>query len=252
VKEQRLDRSTVLRFQLNGKPQQQYGIQRAELVSQYTYKNLRSEAGEYGAAMQSIVACELIYRGVQQKQGSQPHRQQSSSSSSTTQGGETLLYDNEWSVDEKRFYMFGEREFSGNAPFSDVQGKVEKIKQLVQKLIKASSNKVQGIESFMATQQQDLIELLRMCSEPELAQLKQALEITDSRHFTREQQKVNDILADALAAAGTMNTINALMKMIYGDQIGQKKASQTLKNLIGLPAPSYQQVLWVFAILRNF
>ena len=42
IKEQKLDRSTVMRFQLCGKPQM-YAIQRVELISHYVFKNLQAE-----------------------------------------------------------------------------------------------------------------------------------------------------------------------------------------------------------------
>jgi hypothetical protein len=247
VKEQKLDRSTVLRFQLRGKPQQAYGIQRAELVSQYTYKNLRSEAGEYGAAMQAIVAGQLVYRGEQRKEARQQTRPQPSNQ------GSSLLYDNEWSVNEKRFYMYGEVDFPGAmGPFAPVQGKPQKIAQLVKELADSTNKKLKGIEIYDVSIQQALVELLRMCSQQELKDAKAALGLsTNEQQIDSTQQKLNDILADALAAAGTKNTIEALVKMIYAQQIQGVKASQALKNLNGLPAPSDPQADLIMNLCKH-
>jgi Lipoprotein amino terminal region len=121
-----------------------------------------------------------------------------------------------------------------------VQEKPQKIVQLVQKLASASTNKAKGIEVYELQQQQQLIELLRMCTAEEIKRVQQGLERASSSG--PEQQKLNEILADALAAAGTKNTVSAFVAMIHDKKISMGKASQSLKNLNGLPAPSPAQV----------
>jgi len=250
VKEQKLDRTTIQRFVLKGKPQGQYSIQRAELVSQYTYKNLRSETSQYGAAMQAIVACELVFRGSQQKNGN-PQQQQTHSSQQQQPQAETLLYSNEWDVEEKRFYMFGDDEFQ-KSPFAVMSGKVEKIQQLVQKLVQATSNKVKGIETFEATQLQTLVELLRMCTQEELKQVLKSFEAGSRNNSpASDKQKINEVLAGALANAGTLNTITVLISMIHSKQLSPTKAAQAMKGLSSLPAPSDVQVDAISRLCEN-
>jgi hypothetical protein len=128
VKEQKLSRSTVLRYVLRG-DQKQHTIMRSELTSQYVFKNLNAETGQYGSAMHAIVASELIFRGAQ------PKKQQSAGGQrETSEKDETLLFSNAWDVDEKRFYMYGDEEYGRNSPFRDVKNKVQRAEQALRKL----------------------------------------------------------------------------------------------------------------------
>lgn len=151
-----------------------------------------------------------------------------------------------WDVLVKRFYMYGDAEMSGSPPFMAVSGKVEKVQSLVQKLVQATQNKVNGIELFEATLVQDLIELLRKCSKPELQQIQDKLmgqqQNQQGSQRNGAENKNAEILADLLAAAGTRNTIEALTQIILHQKLTPAKAAQSLKSLSGLPAPSVPQV----------
>jgi hypothetical protein len=147
VKEQKLSRSTVLRYVLRG-DQKQHTIMRSELTSQYVFKNLNAETGQYGSAMHAIVASELVFRGAQPKKqqqsaGGQQQRQ-------TSEKDETLLYSNAWDVDEKRFYMYGDEEYGRNSPFSDVKTKVEQAEQVLRKLAQITdANQRTGVSHIL-------------------------------------------------------------------------------------------------------
>ena len=110
-----------------------------------------------------------------------------------------------------------------------------------------------GIEVQEVVQIQRLVELLRMCSEPELKEIQQALGVDSQqqRENGPEQQKIQQILGDALAMAGTRNTINVLVNQILNQQLSPAKAAQTLKSLSGLPAPSDSQVNIVLKLCKN-
>lgn len=121
VKEERLGRSTVLRYVLVGKPQM-YAIKRAELISKYVFKQLRAETnGDNGAVMHTIVAAELVFRNAQQATQKSRGDQQLPSSGGQS---ESLLYDNDWDVTEKRFYMYGDQAFASKPLFRAVTNKV--------------------------------------------------------------------------------------------------------------------------------
>jgi len=55
--------------------------------------------------MQTVVASELVFRSAQSKQ------QRKSFQPENTSQKDTLLYDNEWDEEEKRFYMVSFRIF---------------------------------------------------------------------------------------------------------------------------------------------
>lgn len=248
VKEQRLSRATVLRFVLNG-DQKQHAIQRTELTSQYVLKNLNAEAGQYGSAMHAIVASELIFRSVHQK--SQPSGAQQRQSSDKE---ETLLFSNQWNVDVKRFYMYGDEEYSRNSPFRDVQNKVQQAEQALRKLAQsAESNQNGGIEIEVPIQLQRLVETLRMCSQEELKQIDRAVsnQQRNNNNGNSEKQTAEQFFIDALAIAGTRNTIATLVEKILAKEMSEAKAAQTLKSLQGLPAPSDAQVKMVERLCQS-
>jgi hypothetical protein len=258
VKEHKLDRSTVLRYVLQGK-KQQYGIKRVELLSQYVYKSLRSETGQYGAALQAIVASELVLRGAQQCNSPKcsNYGQKEQQMKANSEQSESLLYSNAWDVEEKRFYMYGDEEFVGrrSTPFAKVQNKAEQAAQAIHKIASAASDKSGGIEVEVQIQLQRLAELLRMCSVEELknvqALLSRSQQGSNQQRGDIEQQKVEHIFADALAIAGTRNTIYMLVEKILNHQISPTKAAQTLNGLNGLPAPSDAQVDQVLRLCKN-
>lgn len=133
VKENQLDRSTVQRFVLAGKPEK-YGIKRSELVSQYLYKNLRAGSDQQmGSTMQAVVACELVFRGMNQQsaKGGNAQVQQLQAMKASSEREESLLFSNDWDTEEKRFYMFGDSEFVRNSPFIKVTGKVDTALKLI-------------------------------------------------------------------------------------------------------------------------
>lgn len=254
VKEQKLDRSTVQRFVLKGKggPQQEYGIQRAELVSQYVYKNLRSDSAAHSNMMQTVVAAELVFQSSQQKQQQQGGRDFRPDTSSQKN---TLLYDNEWDVQEKKFYMNGDEEFGrDNSPFAKVSNKVDQALQIVRKLAESASDKLNGIEYTEAVKLQRLVEVLRMCTQPELKSIFKQLgddQQSSQRAGPDQQKKAEKILYDALAIAGTRNTIKELVDRIQKTELSPEQAVHALKQLSNLPAPSDKQADIVLNLCKS-
>lgn len=254
IKESKLDRTTVLRFVLSGQPQK-YGIKRAELISQYVYKNLRAENSQYSSAMHTIVAAELVFRNARSAKDGQQQHQQHLQGAQDDSKKSTLLYDNSWDVNEKRFFMNGDDEFSRNSPFEGVP-KVEQAQQILRKLTHAASDKINGIEFDQLVLLQRLVEIFRMSSVEELNQIYQTLtnsnqQSSSSGRSESEQQKVQQILADTLAIAGTRNTIFVLAKKINNGDLKSTQAFQALKSLTGLVAPSDKQVDIVLHLCQN-
>lgn len=242
IKEQKLDRSTVLRFQLTGKPQE-YGIQRVELISHYVFKNLQAENSKYGSAMHTFVAAELVF--IHSRRAQQQNRDKVSTKE------ETLLYSNEWDVEEKRFYMFGDEVYASNSPFRAAANKVEQAQQILRKLIQTLSDKTNGIEAEITIQLQRLVELLRMCSVEELQKIYNQLKSSLTSRSEIEQHRVDHLLADSLAIAGTRNTILFLVKKLTNNELSSSKGVQALKNLNQLPAPSHQQTDLVLELCNS-
>ena len=147
VKDNKLNRSTVMRFVLKGSPVEEkntnsYAIKWTEVTSQYVMKNLKAETRDYGSAMHAIVAAELVFHSVQQFQQQQPPPAQQ------TTTGETLLFSSNLDVEEKRFYMHGDDDdlHVRNSPFKEIQGKVIVVEQTLRKLVQTTENKEVGIK----------------------------------------------------------------------------------------------------------
>jgi hypothetical protein len=246
IKEQKLDRSTIIRHVLVG-TQQKYAIKRAEVVSQYVYKSMYAENGQHSSAMQTIVSSELVFRGVQSKsQSSQKLRD-------LNENSETLLYDNKMEVEEKRYYMYGDEQFSQKSPFQNVPNKVDQTEKVLRKLIQLVSDKNNGIEVDAPIQLQKLVNLLRMLSVNDLKQVERSIKSSSSGQSLSQsaQQKAEMIFADALAIAGTRNTIVLLTQKILNKDLTEIKAAQALKALTGLPAPSDSQIKSVLHLCES-
>lgn len=79
--------------------------------------------------MHIITIAELVFRGSRQsKNSAKASHYQLKQLDTEDNEAETLLYDNEWDVENKRFYMYGDADISRkNSPYRDVQQKVCKI-----------------------------------------------------------------------------------------------------------------------------
>uniref|UniRef100_A0A183C9B1 Vitellogenin n=1 Tax=Globodera pallida TaxID=36090 RepID=A0A183C9B1_GLOPA len=228
VKENELDRSTVIRCQIQGEPSEQYTLKGCELRSQYVYRNSKSADGSYGAAMQTVVAATLKALDVK------PKKQQIPALSSTED--ETLMHSNEKEVDEKRFFMNGDKDFnSKGSPFARVP-KVQQAKQALLKLEQSMQDKHKGIDQQAPVQQQRLVEMLRMCTQQELKQVEQ--QQCSSKATAQQAEQCKQIVANALAQCGTLNCVTELAKKIKTKQVSKANAVQALLALNQLPAPS--------------
>jgi len=236
VKESRLSRFTVQRYMLTG-DQKQYAVKRSEVTSQYVFKSLNAQTGQYASAMHAVAVSELIFRGVQQKNQPSGHQPMQ-----TSDKDETLLFSNQQDVDEKRFYMYGDEEYGNSSPFKDAQNKVQQAEHALQKLVHTAANKENGIEIEAPIQLQRLVEILRMCSADELKKIDRST--SSGSHIERNEKKemAEQFFVDALAIAGTRNTIALLVEKILAKEITPEKAAEALRSLRNLPAPSDSQV----------
>jgi len=247
VKDQKLDRATTLRYELvQTGSQEKYALKRTQLVSQYVYKQMKSESGKYGSAMHTVVSSELKLRSVQ------PNNENAPAMSSSSKD-ESMMFSNEWDVDAKRFYMFGDDEFgkSGKeSPFSDVP-KVQQAEQALRKLCQTlTGDKQNGIEQEAGKQLQRLVEMIRMATVPELKKVEQQV-LSAGQLNQEEKQKGKQIFCDALAICGTRNCIQYLSEKIQKKEISQTKAAQCLKSLTQLPAPSDEIVKQVERLCKH-
>ncbi|KAL3119253.1 hypothetical protein niasHT_000197 [Heterodera trifolii] len=228
VKEHELDRSTVIRCQIHGEPTNQYTLHSCEMRSQYLYRNSKSAVGNYGAAMQTIVAATL------HAMDSKHTYQQIPAMSASTE--ETLMYSNSKEVDEKRFYRNGDDDFGTDgkgSPFAQVP-KVQQAQQALIKLVQNLQDKLKGIDQQAPVQQQRLVEMLRMCTQQELNQVERQC----PGNTAQQKEQCKQMFVNGLAECGTKNCVAELAKRIKNKQVSQANAVKALLALTQLPAPS--------------
>jgi len=234
LEEQKLERSTILRHVVVGTPEK-YGLQKVELVSHYLFKTLNVEEEK---PMHTIVAGELTY--LEKKEGSNRREDERETRPISSGKEETLMYSTEWDQQEKEFYMYGDEQFPQNSPFKKLQNKVDKVEKMMNKLITLWSEKTKGIETEATIMYTRVVELLRMCNLEELREIYQifAGRQSSSRLSETEQLKAEELLVDAMANAGTHNTIKVLVEKILKREITTSRAVRVLSQLKDLPAPS--------------
>uniref|UniRef100_A0A7E4VJH3 Vitellogenin domain-containing protein n=1 Tax=Panagrellus redivivus TaxID=6233 RepID=A0A7E4VJH3_PANRE len=225
IDEQQLDRASVLQFELVGTPEK-YAIRRVQLLSQYVYKTLAAEAAH---PMQTVVAAELILTNVEKKTVK-------ALSAALNTKEESLLYSAEWDQLEKRFYQYGDIEFTRETtPFAKVNNKIQTIVSLLKHISAASADKTNGIETETPLRVQKLVELVRMCTVAEMKQVREQIESLESQ---TEQLKLQEIWANTLGIAGTRNAVDQIVHGILNKDIPTQKAVEALKQLTGVIAPS--------------
>jgi len=232
LEERKLDRSTTIRHVFVGN-QENFGIMKVEMVSHYMFKMINAEEER---PMRTIVTGELNYIDFKELRNTRDEE------STRMSQKEELLYNLEWDMDEKRFYMYGDEEFPNNSPFKKINNKVNQIERLISKLARMWSDKVNGIESEATTIFTKIVELTRMCTIDELKELRSKFGRGSDRMSDSEQQKSEEIFVDALTQSGTQNTIKFLVDKIMNKEIQTVRAVRAITHLKGVPAPSEKQV----------
>jgi hypothetical protein len=240
VKDQTLDRQTVIRATLkcgneqqmsDGKQQQNCPnccqIDSSEMRSMYVYKNTKTESGPYGSTLRTEVCAKLQLRSTQSMEQQVP--------TYPSDTDESLLYSAQLETDCQRFYMYGDEEFPDptSSPFSQVP-KVEQAFQALRALVHGISEH-HGIDAKQTLQLSRLIEMLRMCSYQDLKQIEQ----NARQYFHHQQLKTAlQILFDAIASCGSRNCVVRLAEIIKNKDVSSHKAAYTIRQLIELPVPS--------------
>jgi hypothetical protein len=235
LEERRLDRTTIMRHVVVGSPDK-YGIKRAEVVSHYIFKMLSVEED---TPMHTVVVGQLNLVKVE---NDREEIERELKRVETSDKEESLLYKSQWTRNEKIFYMFGDDEFKQGTPFDEIPNKIGKIESLLQKLVVMWSDKKKGIDSEATLVYQQIVEMLRMCSQDELERIHTSVKSGNSRIQEEDQSRAQDILADALANAGTLNTIKVFADKVKKGDIRPARAARAIIQMKDLPAPSEKQV----------
>uniref|UniRef100_F1KQP6 Vitellogenin-6 n=1 Tax=Ascaris suum TaxID=6253 RepID=F1KQP6_ASCSU len=228
-KEEALIPSTVINYRLIGNTNA-FLIKDVDLKSQYILAPL----GLKGAALRSTVACQLQLLNVIEdvRNVVEPRSERK----------DTLVYSPERLYKIERFFMNGDEELDRDHPYREMKNKYELVEQMIRRMVRATSSNELGVEPEAAHQLARLVDLLRTCSRSEIQTIHREL-FEDTGKFDRKtQQKVRDIIVDALSLASTKNTIQHLIEKIEQRQVSTLKATKALNNLIGTLVVSEKQI----------
>jgi len=218
-----IERSTVGRFELQGN-REKYAIRRSHIISQYVVKAQNPQA--QNTVSQVVAISELVFK---QQESEQPVPEPQVSNKD-----ETLQYSAEWDLNEKRFYMWGDEEFdTKRSPFTRVQQKPQRAVEIVRNIMKQwNEERETGYELTTAIIFNQLVQIVRQSSVPELKQIEQQVaQIVESREQEPEKH-AKTLFLDALAVAATRNTLFVLEQKIKQREVSTIKAAQLIKVFI--------------------
>ncbi|KHN77828.1 Vitellogenin-6 [Toxocara canis] len=145
---------------------------------------------------------------------------------------DTLMYVPERVYRIERFIMNGDEELDSKHVYAQVKHKYELAEQMIRRLIRATSNSELGVEPEAAHQLARLEDLFRSYSSSDFETLSHELFEDTGKFDKKTQQKVRDILFDAMSLVGTYNTMQQVIEKIEKRQVSDLKAAKGLHNLM--------------------
>uniref|UniRef100_A0A914LYJ6 Vitellogenin n=1 Tax=Meloidogyne incognita TaxID=6306 RepID=A0A914LYJ6_MELIC len=268
VKEETLDRQTVMRAMLKcGSEQQmiegkQQEIQNSCQLDSSEMRSIQAKTNRYPhrhwtttslwytqsrltQTLHASICLEMKNSQIQQIHHSPQYQKWNKLSAQSSQdqqvptqtldNDESLVYTVQTYTDFARFYMFGDEEFPDptNSPFSSVP-KVEQAGQALRALVQSTLDHHHGIGTKHTIQLSRLVEMLRMCSYEDLKQIEQ----NSQQYHQNQQQTAKQILVDAMAISGTRNCVVRMAEIINNQEVSPHKAAYTISQLTGLQSPS--------------
>ncbi|CAJ0951777.1 unnamed protein product, partial [Mesorhabditis belari] len=154
----------------------------------------------------------------------------------------TIMYNYEKELAREQFWMNGDEESWKSAGF-EFMPKKEIVEKAVQQMIESiDESDKDGVKLESTHQMARIVIVLRMCNREEMMDIHRT--VCENSKYTKEQQKkINEIIADALAIAGTKVTVEHLMEKIEKKQISPLKAALTLKSLDIIYSKSEETIL---------
>ncbi|KHN88795.1 Vitellogenin-6, partial [Toxocara canis] len=229
--------STVFNYNIIGN-RDKFLVKNAEVKSQYVLAPL----GEDEATMRTVVVgrLELLKVDERRERWEEPRSERKQS----------IIYSPERLIKIERFYMNGDEELREDHPFRLIRHKYELIDQTVSKMVRAISDKEVGIETDATRQMARLVELFRMCSKEELHKVVNEFWL-GGKFDEKTKKKVYDIVVDALALAGTKNTIELLVEQIEQRRVSTTKTAKALQTLVNVRVVSERQIDTVLRLCKK-
>jgi len=224
-----LEVSSVYEFTLNG-DRRQFLVKESKVLSTYSYE------------MMDAQRVRLITYAIAQASLKNVERKEPTDSLSSTKSAATLVYSDGLDVLRERFIAEGDETYLRQNPYMRMPNAASIVSTIMKRLLESSTKKtVEGIDEQATRYLTQLVSTLRLCSRSDIEQIHQQL--FDSDEFEGIQKTfMQGILSDAMAIAGTKNTVDHLFKKIQNGDISTTKAATTLSKLINLRIVSSETV----------
>ncbi|KAE9553920.1 hypothetical protein FO519_002846 [Halicephalobus sp. NKZ332] len=215
--------SSMYEYNLEG-DRRQFVVKESKVVSRYSQVMMHSESVQ--VITYSIV--QLTLKNVERKEIKEK--------TFSTKSLQTLMHSDEHDISKERFITEGDETYLSENPYMRMLNAASVISNIMKRLVDSTSaNKEspEGIDEHSTRYMSQLVSILRLASKADIEQIHNELFLSTSFEG-RNKHFVQEILADALAIAGTKNTLDHLYKKIQAKEITPLKASATLSKLMNL------------------
>uniref|UniRef100_A0A7E4V4P0 Vitellogenin domain-containing protein n=1 Tax=Panagrellus redivivus TaxID=6233 RepID=A0A7E4V4P0_PANRE len=195
----------------------QFIIQYGKVQSSYMYELLDSKH----VSMVTYVVSQMVLKNVEPKTA-QPL-------TIPMKPEQTLVYNDEYSIARERFIAEGDESLFNFRQNSMTETMVTPIKNTLTRLAEAA--RANQLDEHVARYFSQLVQLLRRSRKTELANVHDDL-------YAEGDQLTKDLLVDAIATAGTKNSLDLLFQMIAKKELTTSKAASAVSKLVNLPLVS--------------
>ncbi|CAJ0581205.1 unnamed protein product, partial [Mesorhabditis spiculigera] len=231
----RPESQTIYNYKVVG-DEKEFLIKEVQIKSEYVFTPIAKEEEALATYMHTILR---LIKVEQSERFSEPKWGQKSS----------LLYNHEEELAREQFWMNGDEESWKLANF-DKMPKAELVEKYITQLLRSiEESEKDGVQLESTRYMARIASVLRMCNRAEIKEIYE--KVCDNQKFDKNQKKVNEIIADCLAIAGTKVTIEHLMEKIEKKHITPIKASLSLKSLINAPVSSEKIVELVLRLAKS-
>jgi hypothetical protein len=160
-----------------------------------------------------------------------------------------MIFTQDWDSMKERFFMEGDETFVDKTPYSSIENKVQFVTEILRKLVgyMHTSVKDEAPRHFSR-----LVKVLRMMKNQELDKIHQVFRTSTPEDFTREEVKrIRDLLADAMAIAGTRDCVKHLVKEIRNKEVNPIRGALAIKSLVNVRVVSKEMIMELLKLTES-
>ncbi|GMT05795.1 hypothetical protein PENTCL1PPCAC_27969, partial [Pristionchus entomophagus] len=222
--ERNIESSSVFNYRIRGTPSR-FLIKEVDLRSVYSYAPL----SEQETFFTTFVSGTMRLIEVNQEKNRIP--------APKSEKKETLLHSMEWEKQEEKFLATGEESLIRDSPYPEIKNKHEVVARLINSVIVKMETEDKGIELAATHEMARIVTVLRIATKEDIKKMHKEI-CESSSHEESVRAQMRDIFIDALALAGSHNTIEHLVEKIRAREISSIKAATLLKQLVDIRVSS--------------